>query len=141
MTPLPKEIWNKVSQEYGALDCKTYPKTCRHIGTDFLAPLGTPIVAPKDCEVTRSGFSPAIGYWFEAKIDDWYLVALHCQGTVKKGLYAPGQTIQYVGKTGYINGIHAHLEGWICPRDVSKLNKSNWQQYTFDVKKKIDSML
>ena len=136
--PLPKEYWDNVSQHYGIVDCVTYPKSCRHIGTDFPTPFGTPIVAPTDCTVTRVGYSTAIGYWCEVKVDDWYMIALHLRERPKTGQYAQGATIGYVGASGKINGIHSHLEAWAVPMNRGALTKSNWNLLTSDILQKFN---
>ena len=136
--PLPKEYWDRPTQAYGIVDCVTYPKTCRHIGTDFPTPFGTPIVAPTDCTVTRVGYSTAIGYWCEVKVDDWYMIALHLRERPKTGQYAQGATIGYVGASGKINGIHSHLEAWAVPMNRGALTKSNWNLLTSDILQKFN---
>lgn len=135
--PIPQEYWNNVTQDYGVIDCVNYPKTCRHIGTDFAVPIGTPIVAIKDCEITRVSYSTVLGYWCEVKIDDWYMVCLHLRERPKVGLYTQGQTLAIQGATGRIHGVHSHLEGWTIPRDISRINKENWNTITFDIKTKV----
>ena len=136
--PLPKEYWDNVSQHYGIVDCVTYPKSCRHIGTDFPTPFGTPIVAPTDCTVTRVGYSTAIGYWCEVKVDDWYMVALHLRERPVVGEYKQGTPLAYVGASGKIRGIHSHLEAWAVPMDRGALTKSNWNLLTFDILTKFE---
>lgn len=136
MKPLPEQYWNNPSQVYGVVDCVNYPKTCRHIGVDFPCPVGTPIVAPKDCEITRVSFSTVLGYWCEVKIDDWYMICLHLRERPKVGKYTRGQTLAIQGATGKIQGVHSHLEGWVVPRDVSRINKKNWNTLTFDIQTK-----
>jgi len=134
--PLPQEYWGKVTQGFGVLDCINYPKTCRHIGTDFPTPINTPIFAPKFCQITRVGFSGTMGYWCEIKIDDWYMVCLHLRERPKIGFYDSGAILTYSGATGKIQGIHSHIEGWTIPRDINKLTKENWNEFTFDIKTK-----
>lgn len=136
--PIPQEYWNNVTQEYGVLDCETYPKTCRHIGTDFPTPFGTPIVAPTDCEVARTGYSTVLGYWCEVKIDDWYMVCLHLKQRALVKQYLQGETLAVQGISGRIQGCHSHIEGWVVPRDVTKINKTNWSEFTFDVRTKFE---
>lgn len=134
--PLPKEYWDNPSQDYGIPDPVTYPQTGRHIGVDFPAPFGTPLIGPTDCEITRVGYSNAIGFWCEVKIDDWYMVALHLKARPKVGVYKQGETLGCIGASGKIKGIHSHIEGWNVPMDRASLTKTNWNMLTFDIRTK-----
>jgi hypothetical protein len=131
--PLPS--WN-ITQLYGVSNPTLYPQTGHHIGTDFHAPLGTPLTAPLDCVVTRGGYSPALGFWCEMKVLDWYMVALHLKSAPSNRAYKRGEKIAEIGNTGKIQGVHAHLEGWTRPMDRSLLTKANWRQLTFDITNK-----
>lgn len=139
--PIPKEYWNTVTQDYGIVDCATYPKTCRHIGTDFGTPFGTPLIAPTDCTVTRVGYSTTLGFWCEVKIDDWYMIALHLKARPVVRTYAQGETIGNIGASGKIQGVHSHLEGWTIPRDANAINKRNWNILTFDITSKFKDIV
>ncbi len=135
--PLPNH-WSKPSQGYGIANSKWYPATGHHIGVDFATPVGTPFLAPIDCEITRSGFLPkSIGYWCEIKVNDWYMVVCHLREQSKIGAYKRGQVLAYTGNTGFGTGPHAHVEAWTEPMDRSKLNKNSWKTLTFDVTTKI----
>lgn len=133
MPPLPAAIWSKVTQAYGTFDCVNYPLTCRHIGTDFLAPLNTPLTMPVDGAVRRSGYSAALGFWCEVTVDDWFMVCLHLKARPLVGLYKQGQVFARIGASGKEKGIHSHLEAWHEPMDRNKLNKTNWAVHTFDI--------
>lgn len=134
---LPFKEWGLVTQAYGNIDPITYPKTWVHIGTDFKTPYGTEIKMPKDGKVTRVGYSRSLGNWCEVKIDDWYLVALHLMKKPEVRAYKRGETFATVGDTGFIKGVHSHLEGWTRPMDRSLLRKDTWQSLTFNIKTKI----
>lgn len=135
--PLPA-YWSKPSQAYGVANSAWYPLTGHHIGTDFATPVGTPVIAPIDCTVTRSGYLPkSLGYWCEVKLDGWYMIVCHLESEPEHGNYKRGAVIAYTGDTGFIKGVHCHIEGWKEPMDRSKLNKDNWNILTFDVTTKI----
>lgn len=134
--PIPEQFRNP-TQAYGVIDCVTYPQTCRHVGVDFPTPYGTNLVAPKDCTLTRAGYTRSIGYWCELQIDDWYMVALHLKERPKIGTYAQGEPFATIGASGKIQGIHSHLEGWTIPMDRGALTKSNWNLLTFDITTKL----
>lgn len=132
----PLTEWT-VTQAYGVADSATYPLTGHHIGTDFRAGVGTPLFMPWDGEVTRTGFTASLGFWCEVKIEDWYMVCLHLQKLPTTGKKRRGDTFAHVGSTGFIKGVHAHLEGWTEQMDRAKLTKGNWRQKTFDITNKI----
>lgn len=134
--PIPEQ-YRKISQAYGVVDCKNYPITCRHIGVDYGVPINTGLITPKDCVMTRSGYSPSLGFWCELKIDDWYLIAAHLRQRPLTREYKQGEVFGYVGASGRIQGIHSHLEGWVTPRNANMLTKSNWNLLTFDINTRI----
>lgn len=135
--PLPTEYWDSPSQAYGVIDWATYPKTGRHIGTDFGTPLNTPHNAPIQCTITRVGYYPAsLGYWCEIDMGGWYIIDAHLRERPKVGVYEAGQTYGYTGASGKIRGIHSHIEGWYAPMNRNILTKDNWNLLTFDVREK-----
>lgn len=128
----PLKTWI-ITQAYGIEDRKTYPKTGRHIGTDFRAALGTAIYAPHDGKITRTGTSDVLGNWLEFEFANKYMVALHLTHQPVKKEYKKGDIIGNVGSTGKIFGVHAHLEGWNKPMDRASLTDTNWNVMTFDI--------
>jgi len=119
-------------------DPKLYQLTGHHIGTDFRAPVGTPLLSPSKAFVTRTGFSKTLGYWCEMQVDDWYMVALHLRERPKMGTYRKGDVFAYIGDTGFIQGVHAHLEGWYKPMNRQALTKDTWKTLTFDIMNKFN---
>lgn len=119
--PLPNH-WTSVSQKYLNPDPVTYKQSGVHPGTDFAAPVGTPILAPDDGEITRSSYSPTLGNWVEFRFGNLYLIALHLANKQTPRQVRRGEPIGFVGSTGLINGIHAHLEVWARPMDRELLN-------------------
>lgn len=122
-----------VTQGYGVPDAVTYPQTGHHIGTDFRAKIGDGVFAPEDCEVTRTGYSSALGYWCEVKLDGWYMVAMHLRSRPTLGRYKQGWLVATIGNTGMINGVHSHLEAWHGPMNRAVLTKDNFRKLTFDI--------
>lgn len=136
-TPLP-QYWGKVTQSYLYPNPQWYPKTGVHIGTDFAAPLNTPILAPMDGVITRSGYTKTMGNWVEFKFEDKYMVCLHLREAPQKGVRKKGEPVGFVGDTGFITGVHAHIECWTVPRNLSLLNsKADVKKYTMDIMKVI----
>ena len=86
-----------------------------HRGTDFAAPLGTPIVASGDGIITKSGWCGGGGNCVKIKHNSTYqTVYAHMSkfaSGVKKGVRVKqGQVIGYVGSTGKSTGPHLHYE-------------------------------
>jgi murein DD-endopeptidase MepM/ murein hydrolase activator NlpD len=124
----------QLSQPYGLANSEWYKLTGHHIGTDWATPVGTPIYAPADCEVTRVGFlKDSLGHWCEVKIDKWYMILCHLNHTADSGKQKKGDLIGYTGNTGFTKGVHCHVEAWHQPMDRSKLSKATWDNLTFDV--------
>ncbi|MGI1661395.1 M23 family metallopeptidase [Palleronia sp. KMU-117] len=121
--PLPYH-WNLVTQTWLNPDETTYPATGVHVGTDFAAPEGTPILAPADGTITRTGKSSSLGYWCEFRFGSRYLVALHLRSEPRPVWVRKGTPIGYVGRSGMIKGVHAHLELWRGPMDRTKLTSA-----------------
>ncbi|SKB77142.1 Murein DD-endopeptidase MepM and murein hydrolase activator NlpD, contain LysM domain [Parapedobacter luteus] len=95
-----------------------------HLGTDFAAPHGTPIVATAAGVVTESTFSGGNGNYVKIKHDNVYATQyLHMsKRAVKKGQrVAQGQVIGYVGSTGLATGPHVCYRFWKNGRQVDAL--------------------
>lgn len=122
-----------VSQEYGVRNAAWYPKTKHHIGTDYATPEGTPIIAPKDCEVVRSELSSVLGNWCEVKMGDNYYCFMHLRTRALLGQRKEGWVIGFTGNTGFTTAPHCHIEGWTVPRNLKIINESNYKKYTFNV--------
>ena len=86
-----------------------------HRGTDFAAPLGTPIMASGDGIITKSGWCGGGGNCVKIKHNSTYqTVYAHMSkfaSGVKKGTRVKqGQVIGFVGSTGKSTGPHLHYE-------------------------------
>lgn len=97
-----------------------------HLGTDYAAPHGTPIIAVAEgtvLEATRRGGN---GNFVKIKHDGVYQTQyLHMSGFakgVRAGTrVAQGQTIGYVGSTGLATGPHCCFRFWKNGREVDPL--------------------
>lgn len=137
INPLPFHFFTP-SQNYGVKNEKWYPLTSHHIGTDFATLIGTPVLAPADCTVTRVGtLDKSLGNWAEVKVDNWYMILCHLDSVPFLGTRKAGKVIGFTGNTGFTTGTHLHMEGWYNEMDRSKLNTETWNKLTFDVTKKI----
>jgi len=84
-----------------------------HTGTDYAAPLGTPVIAVGDGEIIESRFRGVNGNIVQIQHNGMYKTAyLHLNGFgpgIKKGVQVKqGQVIGYVGRTGRVTGVHLH---------------------------------
>ena len=89
--------------------------TKMHTGTDFAAPIGTPIMASGDGVVTRAQWCGGGGNCVKIKHNSVYqTVYAHMSKFgrgIKKGVRVKqGQIIGYVGSTGLSTGPHLHYE-------------------------------
>jgi len=84
-----------------------------HTGTDYAAPLGTPVIAVGDGVVTESRYRGVNGNIVQIQHNGMYRTAyLHLNGFgpgIRKGVEVKqGQVIGYVGRTGRVTGVHLH---------------------------------
>ena len=112
-------LFGIVTTEYGGC---TYGQ-CPHLGIDIAAPLATPIVAASGGLVIKSGYAIAGNRWAS-----YGMTVIIAHGTTEETLYAHladtthpptvrqgdivavGDTIGYVGLTGWTTGPHLHFE-------------------------------
>ncbi len=95
-----------------------------HKGTDFAAPMGTPIMASGDGVVKKAGWCGGGGNCVKIKHNSTYqTVYAHMSKFargIKKGVRVKqGQTIGYVGSTGKSTGPHLHYEVIINGKKVN----------------------
>ncbi len=88
-----------------------------HLGTDYAAPRGTPIVSTANGTVIAASYSSGNGNYVKIKHNETYTTQyLHMTGFAKgirKGVYVEqGQTIGYVGSTGLATGPHVCYRFW-----------------------------
>lgn len=125
-----------ISRVYGVVDRVSYPQTGHHIGTDYTCPVGTPVQAPFDGEVTVVGTSPALGNFCHYKytFDGVTYMArfMHLSAVPHKGKYSRGETIELSGKTGRVTGPHLHVDLWYNDVRLDLLTEKNWNLLTID---------
>ena len=100
-----------------------------HRGTDFAAPMGTPIMASGSGVVTRAKWCGAGGNCVKIKHNSTYETVYAHMSKFAKGIKAgkkirQGQIIGYVGSTGMSTGPHLHYEVIVNKKKVNsqKLN-------------------
>ncbi len=133
-----------------------YGKIRPHYGTDFAAPVGTPIRSTAAGRVTKSGYTRGNGYYVTVKHNATYSTQyLHMR---KRGLKVgssveQGDKIGEVGMTGYTSGPHVCYRFWkngkqVDPlkqklpeaKPISDLLKEKYLTYMDPLKLKLDSM-
>lgn len=100
-----------------------------HLGTDYAAPYGTPIMAVANGVVTNAGYTKGNGKFVKLKHDKVYSTQyLHMQRFakgIKAGVHVKqGQTIGYVGSTGLATGPHVCYRFWKNGRQVNHLREN-----------------
>lgn len=136
-TPFHPVQWKPriISQGYGGVN-SLYPRTGRHIGTDYAIPIGTPLHAPMDGEVTSAGTSRSLGNFchFTYKLGDRLIEErwCHLKAVPRLGKYGRASVVAYSGNTGQSTGPHLHREAWHNDVRIDLINKNNWAQLTFD---------
>ena len=86
-----------------------------HKGTDFAAPMGTPIMASGDGRIKKAGWCGGGGNCVVIKHNSTYKTVYAHMSKFAKGIrngvrVKQGQTIGYVGSTGKSTGPHLHYE-------------------------------
>ena len=86
-----------------------------HKGTDFAAPMGTPIMASGDGVVKKAGWCGGGGNCVKIKHNSTYQTIYAHMSKFARGIkpgvrVKQGQTIGYVGSTGKSTGPHLHYE-------------------------------
>jgi murein DD-endopeptidase MepM/ murein hydrolase activator NlpD len=88
-----------------------------HLGTDFAAPTGTPIMAVADGTVTEATRKGGNGIYVKIRHDNRYEtqylhMCRHAKGMRPGVRVMQGQTIGYVGSTGLATGPHVCFRFW-----------------------------
>lgn len=115
-----------ITSPYGTRKDPITKVKSKHTGIDIAAGTGTPIVAANSGKVIVAGWSSK-GYGNYVVIDHGggrsTLYAHQSRLAVSKGAYVTrGQTIGYVGSTGYSTGPHLHFEVLINGDDENPMN-------------------
>ena len=97
-----------------------------HLGTDYAAPHGTPIISIGDGVVAEAAFTKGNGKYVKIKHDDTYQTQyLHMSRFAKgirKGVHvAQGEVIGYVGSSGLATGPHVCFRFWKNGQQVNHL--------------------
>jgi murein DD-endopeptidase MepM/ murein hydrolase activator NlpD len=99
-----------------------------HLGVDYGAPIGTPVMAVGDGTVTKAGWGMGAGNVVRIRHNGTYETAYKHLNGFAKGIrngakVQQGQVIGFVGTTGLSTGPHLHFEFYQGGRYVDPLGK------------------
>jgi len=94
-----------------------------HLGTDFAVPIGTPVRAPQDGIVSRTGSDNQNGIYVEINSGRTVHLLLHLsKSKVTSGQQVKqGQVVALSGNTGHSTGPHLHWSKRIAGRPVDPM--------------------
>jgi len=100
-----------------------------HLGTDYAAPAGTPIVSVADGVVEKAGYTSGNGNYVKVRHNQTYQTQyLHMQkfaAGIKAGTAVKqGEVIGYVGSTGLATGPHVCFRFWKNGKQVDHLREN-----------------
>ncbi len=105
---------------------KLYGRIKPHLGTDFAAPIGTPIMSTANGTVIKSAYGRGNGNYVKVKHNATYSTQyLHMKKrAVKVGdVVKQGQVIGYIGMTGSTSGPHVCYRFWKNGKQVDALRQ------------------
>ncbi len=110
--------YGRISSKYNKNRFHPVLKVARaHLGTDFAAPRGTPIIATADGVVTEAAYTKYNGNYVKVKHNSTYTTQYLHMSKFAKGLkrgkrVKQGEVIGYVGSTGLATGPHVCYRFW-----------------------------
>ncbi len=107
---------------------KLYGRIKPHLGTDFAAPVGTPIMATANGVVIKKGYTRGNGNYIKIKHNATYSTQYLHMSKFAKGIHVgsvvkQGDIIGYVGMTGYTTGPHVCYRFWKNGKQVDALKE------------------
>ncbi len=107
---------------------KLYGRVKPHLGTDFAAPTGTPIMATANGVVTKKAYTSGNGYYIKIKHNATYSTQYLHMSKFAKGIHVgsvvkQGDIIGYVGATGHATGPHVCYRFWKNGKQVDALKE------------------
>ncbi len=119
--------YSRISSRYNPRRYHPVLKTYRaHLGTDYAAPVGTPIRTVGDGTVEEAGYGKANGNYVKIKHNSNYSTQYLHMSKIAVGIrpgmkVKQGQTIGFVGATGLANGPHLCFRFWKNGKQVDAL--------------------
>lgn len=113
-----------------------------HLGVDYAAPSGTPVVTVGDGVVIKKGYSGGAGHMIKIKHDKTYTTAyLHlrayAKGIANGKKVTQGQVIGYVGSTGASTGPHLDYRVWKDGKNIDPLKMKLTSAKSLDPQDKV----
>lgn len=127
---LPPEFWKKINttNPFGRVDYKFYPKTGHHVGTDWLTPIGTTILAPLNGElipIQNAARGNCAAFLVERAGKKFAIEFCHLKELPKQAYYRRGDIIGLTGNSGSATtGAHLHVVvhgGWQVTKNYTRL--------------------
>ena len=99
-----------------------------HLGTDYAAPTGTPILATAGGQVIAATYTSANGNYVKIRHNGTYTTQYLHMSRIAKGMrpgtrVEQGQVIGYVGSTGLATGPHVCYRFWKNGKQVDPLRE------------------
>ncbi len=123
--------YSRVSSRYTVRRFHPVLKTYKaHLGTDYVAPKGTPVYAVADGIVEQAGYGRNNGNYVKIRhnsvYETGYLHFSRIASGIKKGkTVKQGQVIGYVGQTGLASGVHLCYRFWKNGKQVDPYKQYN----------------
>ncbi len=99
-----------------------------HLGTDYAAPHGTPIMTTADGVVEKSGYTSGNGNYVKVRHNSTYSTQYLHMSRIAKGMNGgkrvrQGDVIGYVGSTGLATGPHVCYRFWKHGKQVDPFSE------------------
>lgn len=129
-----------------------------HLGTDYAAPHGTPIMSTADGEVIAAAYTRGNGNYVKVRHNSTYTTQyLHmskfAKGIKKGSRVRQGDVIGYIGSTGLATGPHVCYRFWVNGQQVDPLRQDlpeaepisddfmpDFQAQMLELKKRVDTL-
>jgi murein DD-endopeptidase MepM/ murein hydrolase activator NlpD len=94
-----------------------------HLGTDYAAPTGTPIMTTADGEISAASYTSGNGNYVKVRHNSTYSTQYLHMSKIKPGIkpgvrVKQGDVIGYVGSTGLATGPHVCYRFWVNGKQV-----------------------
>ena len=129
-----------------------------HLGTDYAAPTGTPIMSTADGVIIAATYTSANGNYVKVRHNSTYTTQYLHMSKIKPGIkngvrVKQGDVIGYVGSTGLATGPHVCYRFWVNGKQVDPYKQKlpdakpleadrmeTYKTYMRDLKKELDEL-
>jgi murein DD-endopeptidase MepM/ murein hydrolase activator NlpD len=133
----------RISSRYNPKRFHPVLKTMKaHLGTDYAAPAGTPIMTTADGFIEKAGYTSGNGNYVKVKHNGVYATQYLHMSRIAPGMkpgkrVRQGDVIGYVGSTGLATGPHVCYRFWKNGVQVDPLNEKLPESETIDEKDRL----